>query len=296
MSGAARGFLWMIACKVPPDAVDVFEEYLRQYCGAVSSIIGAKESQWRLEGLSEVEPARERVERGARALARDTGFDAPSFKYDLVPPINWVAENLASFPPIRWERYFVHGSHYDEAIPGGTVPLKLDAGTAFGSGEHPTTGGCLLALDKLAKRHQFKRPLDVGCGSGILSIASAKTWGAPVLATDIDPESVLVTKANAHLNGVGDLVSSTVSDGYKNRRIAKNGPYDLITSNILARPLAKMAKSLGQQLAVGGFAVISGVVVRDAQWMVTSHRMAGLHLVEHTTLKGWSTLVFHRRQ
>ena len=257
--------------------------------------MGVKDAEWVLEGLSEVEPDREAVERGARALARDTGYEVPSFKYDLVPPINWVAENLASFPPIRWERYFIHGSHYDETLPGGLVPLKLDAGTAFGSGEHPTTGGCLLALDKLAKRHRFRRPLDVGCGSGILSIAAAKTWGVPVLATDIDPESVSVTQSNAHINEVGDLVSSTVSDGYKNRRITRNGPYDLITSNILARPLARMAKNLGQHLAPGGFAVISGVVERDAQWMVTAHRLAGLHLVEHTILTGWSTLVFHRR-
>lgn len=295
MTGAAQGFLWRIVCRVPEDAVDVFEEYLRRHCGAVSSIIGVKDSEWVLEGLSEAEPDRQLVERGARALARDTGIDEPSFKYDLVPPINWVAENLASFPPIRWQRYFVHGSHFEEPLPGGVIPLKLDAGTAFGSGEHPTTGGCLLALDKLAKRHRFRRPLDVGCGSGILSIAMAKTWGAPVLATDIDPESVAVTQSNAHLNEVGDLVSSTVSDGYKNRRIGRNGPYDLITSNILARPLAKMAKSMGQNLAPGGFAVISGVVERDAQWMVSAHRLVGLHLVEHTTLKGWSTLVFHHR-
>lgn len=295
MTGAAQGFLWCIQCRVPKGAVDVFEDYLRRHCAAVSSIIGVNDAEWVLEGLTEVEPDRQSVERGARALARDTGFDEPSFKYDLVPPINWVAENLASFPPVRWKRYFIHGSHHDEPIPGGVIPLQLDAGTAFGSGEHPTTGGCLLALHKLAKRHRFKRPLDVGCGSGILAIAVAKTWGAPVLATDIDPESVNVTRTNAHLNQVGDLVSATVSDGYKNRRIARNGPYDLITSNILARPLAKMSKDLGQYLEPGGFAVISGVVERDAQWMVTVHRLVGLHLVEHTVVKGWSTIVLQRR-
>ncbi len=295
MTGAAQGFLWLTACRVPLEAVDVFEDYLRRHCAAVSAIMGVNDDEWILEGLSEVEPDRELVERGARALARDTGFDLPSFRYDLRPPINWVAENLASFPPVQWERYFVHGSHYTDPIPSGLVPLKLDAGTAFGSGEHPTTGGCLLALHKLAKRHIFKRPLDVGCGSGILAIAVAKTWGVPVLATDIDPESVIVTAANARLNQARDLVASTVSDGYGNRRIARNGPYDLVTSNILARPLARMSKDLGQLLAPGGFAVISGVVERDAQWMMSAHRLAGLHLVAHTVLKGWSTLVFRRR-
>ncbi|MBT4890990.1 MAG: methyltransferase [Rhodospirillales bacterium] len=294
MSFGNRGFLWQIVCKVPAEAADLFEEYLRQFCFTVSSSAKVDSNIWSVEGFSEAEPDREIIERGARALANDTGFEAPSFLYDLQPPINWLAENLASFPPIRWERYFVHGSHYEDAIPSGVTPLVLNAGTAFGSGEHPTTGGCLLALDRLARHKQFKRPLDVGCGSGILSIAAAKTWNVPVLAADIDPESVLVTKANAKLNQVDDLIQSVCSDGYKHRRISTSGSYDLITANILARPLAKLAKDLSHALAKGGTAVISGIIERDIPWMVRVHRMTGLHLVEKTALKGWATLVLEK--
>jgi ribosomal protein L11 methyltransferase len=288
----SRGFLWQILCTVPEPAVDIFEEYLRRYCFTVSSSAKVNDTTWRIEGLSEAEPDRDEIERRARALANDLGFETPSFLYDLQPPINWEAENLASFPPIRWQRYFIHGSHYDDPIPGGLTPLLLNAGTAFGSGEHPTTGGCLLALDRLARRRSFKRPLDVGCGSGILSIAAAKTWNVPVLAADIDPVSVQVTVDNARLNKIGHMIQSVCSDGYKHRKIARNGPYDLILANILARPLAKLSRDLDRHLMPGGVAVVSGIIERDIAWMVRVHRLNGLYLIKKTVLLGWATLVF----
>lgn len=288
-------FMWQISCQVPESAADAFEEYLRRYCGAVSAIAGVNDVSWRLEGLTDVEPDRAAVERGAEALARDIGHDPPKFVYDLRPPINWLAENLASFPPVRHGRFFVHGTHHEEALPGGVIPLVLDAGTAFGSGEHPTTGGCLLAIDRLAKVFNFARPLDVGCGSGILALAMAKTWRVPVLASDIDPESVIVTRKNAAQNRVTHLIQAVESNGYKHRLIKTRGPYDLVTANILARPLAKLARDLGRLTMSGGVAILSGVVERDAAWMIRVHRLVGFHLLSHTVTKGWSTLVFEKR-
>lgn len=285
------GFLWQIICQIPEQAVDPIEEYLRQYCGAVSAAAGVKDTVWRVEGLTDVEPDRATIERGATALARDLGFDAPTFIYDMRPPIDWLAENMASFPPVRHGRYFVHGTHFDDALPGGVIPLHLDAGTAFGSGEHPSTAGCLLALDRLARKFRFSHPLDVGCGSGILALAVAKTWRVPVLASDIDPESVAVTRANARQNQVADLVRAVESNGYKHRDIIRARPYDLVTANILARPLTRLARDLARVTAQGSIAIISGVVERDAPWMVRVHRQVGFHLLNHTVIKGWATLV-----
>lgn len=294
-SPTGTGFLWQIACRVPEDAVEPFEDYLRRYCGAVSAVAGVNDSSWKIEGLTDVEPDRAAVERGAEALARDIGLDTPKFIYDLRPPINWLAENLASFPPVRHGRYFIHGTHYDSPLPDGVIALKLDAGTAFGSGEHPTTGGCLMALDRLARQFKFARALDVGCGSGVLALAMAKTWGKSVLASDIDPESVFVTRQNAKQNQVGHLLSVVESNGYKHRKIKNHAPYDLITANILARPLTKLARDLGRLMMPGGVAIVSGIVERDAAWMIRVHRMVGFHLLFHTTTKGWSTLVLERR-
>ncbi len=290
-----NGFLWQISCRVPEQAVEIIEEYLRTYCGAVSATTGVKDTLWRVEGLTDVEPDKAAVERGAKALARDFGFDAPAFTYDLRPPINWLAENLASFPPVRHGRYFIHGTHFEDPLPHGVIPLHLDAGTAFGSGEHPTTEGCLKELDRLARRYRFARPLDVGCGSGILAVAMAKTWGVPVLASDIDPESVYVTKLNAKQNKVAHLVKAVESNGYRHRAISRGGQFDLVTANILARPLARMARDLSRVITPGGVAILSGVVERDASWMIRVHRQVGFHLMHHSVIKGWSVLVFEKR-
>ena len=81
-----------------------------------------------------------------------------AFKFDLVPPRDWLAENLASFPPLHIGRYFIYGSHVEVPQPAGAVTLNLDPGTAFGSGEHASTAGCLAVLDTLAKSRRFKRP------------------------------------------------------------------------------------------------------------------------------------------
>src|SRR3954467_777106 len=75
---------------------------------------------------------------------------------------DWLAENRRAFPPLRIGRVFVHGSHWSGRPPSGAIPLEIDAATAFGTGEHPSTGGVLLALDRLARRRRFRRPLDIG--------------------------------------------------------------------------------------------------------------------------------------
>ena len=110
-----------------------------------------------------------------------------------VPDVNWLEESYKSFPPFRVGPFFVHGSHFDGKIPKGLMPLQIDAATAFGSGEHGTTRGCLDALIKLHKSgFKPKTILDMGSGSGILAIAAYKLWKKPVLAVDIDKEATKV--------------------------------------------------------------------------------------------------------
>jgi len=89
-----------------------------------------------------------------------------------------VAENQCSFPPLAIGRFFVRGSHVTLPSPPGSWPIRLDAGIAFGSGEHATTRGCLLAIAAAAKRRVPRRALDLGCGSAILAIALARA-GTP---------------------------------------------------------------------------------------------------------------------
>src|SRR5262249_34895606 len=156
---------------------------------------------------------------------------------ERLPESDWLAENQLAFPPLRVGRFFIYGSHYSGAAPTGSIAIAVDAATAFGTGEHASTKACLLALQQLATRHRFRCPLDVGTGTGILSIAAAKLLRRKVVASDIDRAAVSVARHNIGRNGVAPLIHVRKAAGYRDRAVL-GSRYDLILSNILARPLA----------------------------------------------------------
>jgi ribosomal protein L11 methyltransferase len=174
--------------------------------------------------------------------------------------------------------------------------LEIDAGTAFGTGHHGTTEGCLRALDNILRRRVPRKILDVGCGTGVLAIAAAKASGCPAIASDIDPEAVRVTLANATLNGVKPLISSFAAAGLNHPRIAGQGPYDLIFANILARPLVALSTGLSRALAPGGDLILSGLTIDQMRWIEATYESRGLALAGRITRGNWATLVFTRAQ
>jgi ribosomal protein L11 methyltransferase len=202
---------------------------------------------------------------------------------------DWLAENQLAFPPLRLGRFFVYGSHYRGRVPAGAIGIALDAATAFGTGEHPSTQGCLVALEMLARR-RITSPLDIGAGTGILSIAAAKLLRRRVRASDIDPGSVRVARRNVAHNRVGRLVRVDHADGYRARGLRRHH-HDLILSNILARPLALFAADLARSLAPGGYAVLSGLLRRQEPIVLAPHRSLGLTLERRIVIDRWSTLV-----
>ena len=206
---------------------------------------------------------------------------------------DWLEENRRAFPPLRIGRFFVHGSHWTGPEPPGTIPLEIDAATAFGTGEHPSTRGVLLALDRLARRRRFRRPLDIGTGSGVLAIAAAKRLRRDVLASDIDCAAALVARHHVRRNGLCGRVRVVCAPGYRARAV-RRARYDLILANILARPLSLMARDLAGALAPGGVAVLSGLLRRQERMVLASHRMQGLAMADRIAIDGWSTLILCR--
>ncbi|MGH6989978.1 MAG: 50S ribosomal protein L11 methyltransferase [Stellaceae bacterium] len=241
---------------------------------------------WRVEGLSRRKPDIALLD-VALALVRQDGAP-PAVRLEKMPVRDWLAENQAGFPPIRAGRFFIHGSHWQGRVPQGAIPIVIDAATAFGTGEHATTQGCLAAIGRMAQRP--RRILDIGCGTGILAIAAAKRWRLPVLATDIDPEAVRVARINAHRNGVANLVRVEEAASYRHAEIRRRAPFDLVFANILARPLVAMAPSLRHMLAPGGIAVLSGLLARQEATVLAAHRAQGLYLHRRFALEGWHTL------
>lgn len=285
--------VWQLTARVRgADAASAVFSFLDDVAGAVSAFeIGAGE--WRLEAYPQSSTLTPPLE--AKLALAAAGADGALLEVGekRLPARDWVAENQLAFPPQRIGRFFIYGSHYRDRVPPGAIGIAVDAATAFGTGEHPSTQGCLQALEWLGRRHRFCRPLDVGTGTGILSIAAAKLLRRRMLAGDIDQGAVDVARQNAGRNGVAGLVRTRRAAGYRNRQFKKSD-YDLVLSNILARPLAVMAADLARALAPGGRAVLSGLLLRQEPIVLAPHRGCGIVLERRIVTDGWSTLVMRR--
>ncbi|WP_436639640.1 50S ribosomal protein L11 methyltransferase [Microbaculum sp. FT89] len=208
---------------------------------------------------------------------------------------NWVKESLEALPPIRAGRFAVFGNHDRHRIPANAIPIEIEAGQAFGTGHHGTTLGCLMALDRLLKRRRFFRPLDIGTGTGILAIAHAKAARIAVMATDIDPLAVTVTKENAVKNGVGGLIKAFTANGVDTAAVRQGAPYDLVFANILAKPLVKLAPQVRPLVAPGGIVILSGLLVGQRREVEAAWRAQGCVPLFRIARDGWATLALEAR-
>jgi len=212
----------------------------------------------------------------------------------LVPDVDWVRRSLQGLAPVAAGRFFIHGTHDRARRRTGGISLEIDAGTAFGTGHHATTLGCLAALDHLMKSESPRRILDIGCGTGVLALAAAKALHVEVVASDIDAEAVRVAALNAERNGARPLIHAIAAPGVSDRRIAAGAPYNLIFANILAGPLIALAPPLSRILAPGGRIILSGLTSDQERSVSAAYRQQGL-LREKRILDGnWVTLTLRR--
>jgi ribosomal protein L11 methyltransferase len=284
--------LWRIAAQIEgAEAATAVADIVDALAGSVSAFETREGTP--AEWLVEAYAARPLVDAALDVRLRLTAAAAGGKILDLIEmPVaerDWLAENRRAFPPQRIARFLVHGSHWCEPIPPGTIGLEIDAATAFGTGEHPSTRGCLLAFDRLARGRRFRRPRDVGTGSGILAIAAAKTLRRAVLASDIDPVSVRVARHHARRNGIAQLVRIECVAG-----AGRGRGRDLVFANILARPLMLMARDLARGVAPGGRVILSGLLRRQEAGVVAAYRAQRLALDCRIVIDGWSTLVLRK--
>jgi ribosomal protein L11 methyltransferase len=288
------GAVWRVILEVPKHVAEGFADALESRFPAVSWFEPEKgASMVRLEAYSGREIDVDDLNRWLSEIADGFGVTPPVADVIWLPTRDWVAENRRAFDPFSIGRFFVHGAEHRRVVPVGKTGIEVEAGLAFGSGRHESTAGCLTALDGLVRR-RFARPLDMGCGSGILSIAMAKSWRVPVIAADIDETAVRVARANAWRNGVGKLIRTISGNGYAAPGLSVSRPHDLIVANILADPLCAMARQLARQLAPGGVAVLAGFVAADEARVFAAHRSHGVRLLQRIDIGGWRTLVLKK--
>jgi len=209
----------------------------------------------------------------------------------LLPDTDWIRLSQQGLPPVRAGRFFIYGAHDRGEVPRGVVPIRIEAGLAFGTGHHETTALCLSVLSDIARRRRHTNVLDLGCGTGLLAIGAAKLWRKRVTASDIDPVAIEVTRANAQANGEANLVYAVVADGLASPALTARAPYDLVLANILAEPLTRLAPDIARSLARGGTLVLSGLLHYQENLVLGFYRPHGLAL-RHIRRDGpWSALV-----
>jgi ribosomal protein L11 methyltransferase len=253
----------------------------------------AQPSGYLVEAYYDTSPDRDAL---LAALAEVSGQRIGPLEISIVPDENWVSLSQAALPPVEAGRFVVHGSHDRDRIGFRLTALEVEAGEAFGTAHHATTQGCLIALDRLARRRTFNRVLDLGCGSGVLAIAAARVMpAARLLASDIDPIATGVAQANARFNRTGSRIGFATAVGLDHPKLRCGAPYDLILANILAGPLIRLATTLHRAIRQGGTTVLSGLLVSQAPQVIAAYRAAGFHIAHRQDIAGWSTLTLTRR-
>ena len=218
-------------------------------------------------------------------------YGANPFVVSEVPDQDWVAKVRRELPPVEAGRFFVYGSHDLEHLPTGRIGLLIEAAMAFGTGHHGTTLGCLRAFDRLLDQgRSFENVLDLGCGTAVLAMAAARMSLNSVIASDIDPVAVEVAVVNVLANDLEGRVNCVESIGFDGPALAQAAPFDLIFANILKGPLVDLAPDMAMHLAPGGIAILSGLLVEQADDIVAVYNAQGIDLMEREDLGEWTAL------
>lgn len=213
-------------------------------------------------------------------------YQQSSFSISLNPieDCDWLSECYKGFPPQEVGRFYICG---EQKLVEDKILLQINAATAFGSGEHQSTKGCLMAIDDLAKDLKCDFALDLGCGSGILAIAMAKIWKCKVMAVDCDQSAIDVTIHNAKINDCDNLIMPAQSMSFD--QLNQSLKFQVITANILAKPLCQLAARVPHFL--NGVIILSGLLENQESMVLNCYQKVGIILKKRYILDQWVTLV-----
>ncbi|MEP6983793.1 MAG: 50S ribosomal protein L11 methyltransferase [Sphingomicrobium sp.] len=247
--------------------------------------------EWVIHAYFDHEPTGEDI-----ALLTSLGSGPP--QVEKLGEQDWVTMSQAGLQPIRAGRFHVHTP--TSPPDPERINFEIDAGLAFGTGQHATTSGCLTALDKLERAGaRFANIADIGTGTGLLAFAALALWPeARCIATDIDPVAVDVARDNAAINGIplghgaGELLL-VVADGLDSPLLAARVPFDLIVANILAGPLIELSPNFARALAPGGTIILAGLLDSQAGTVAKAYKKQKLSIADRG-FGEWPVLVCKR--
>lgn len=234
-----------------------------------------------------------------KALARSLNLDADlQIEISKKPNIDWIEQYKKGVAPVAVGKFYVSPSWCERSQDRALIDLLIDPALAFGSGHHESTNMCLALLSELTR--DGMSALDVGCGSGILSIAMKKL-GAKVSACDTDEQAVAATQQNAEKNGVqidqiwlGSVSSlGEQASSLSGRALCKDAQFDLIVANIIADVILILSADLKKALKSGGKLVLSGILEKYKDRI--EQAFSDLNFVQMKKQNEWLSFVYERK-
>ncbi len=280
---------WQLTRKLDEDKIPAYEEMLDNLTPSIDISRNQDTGEWILNAFFDEEQAKASIISCVSIADKISGIKNGA---DITPIYedDWNEKAKHSFPPIEIGKFFLHS--FDEQTPQNMVGLKIPAGLAFGTGEHPTTAGCLTLYESLIKQNTFKNGLDMGAGSGILAMAAAKVQNTKFLAVDIHKESVETCIDNMQTNNVTNKVSCIHGDGFNTKEVQEKQPFDLIFANILMQPLLDMANDFVSVMQEGGVAILSGFLTEQEDEILKRYTSLGLKNTARFEMNNWVALSF----
>lgn len=252
-----------------------------------------------LEVNEQLEETRQKLEESLFYLGMIRPLPSPSYKQ--IADQNWMEAWKQHYKPILiGERLLILPAWMESPEPGRAA-IKIDPGMAFGTGTHPTTQLCLELMEAYLVLRGLKdlgglKLIDVGCGSGILSIAALKLGADKALGVDIDEESILNSRENAMKNEVGDeliLGVGSVQEILEGRFEIKKAP--LVVANILAPVIVRLFESgLADLVEADGALILSGILFGQEESVIEAGQAHGLHVSERRQMEDWVAMTLRR--
>jgi ribosomal protein L11 methyltransferase len=250
-----------------------------------------------IPGDEKLEETRQQIERSLWYLGHISPL--PAAVFTLVQEVNWMEAWKEHYHPIPIGRQLLILPSWINTPDDDRIPVRIKLGMAFGTGTHPTTQLCLLLAEEFFLSHGGKkdiRVIDIGCGSGILSIATIKLGAAEILAVDIDPESIRTSQENAKLNQVDkrlELGLGSVAEIIQGKFTIQNA--ELVFANILAPVLVKLLnQGLGELVTPDGFLILSGILAEQSPQVEQALGEHGFKQVDRRQMGDWIALSARR--
>lgn len=296
---------YLIRCVVPHTIVDPFQQALENLCESLIVFEDSTsepssttdENGFPIASLFQVDMLCEDVnaqkcKTQAETAAALLGVNITA-TIEEVENTNWLLSCHQDQPEIHVHPFIIYSSESSTILKPGNIGLKINAATAFGSGEHPTTQGCLKLFVELSKKHRFQNVLDMGCGSGILSIAAKKHQPhLQVTAVDIEAEAVRRTRLNTKLNGCEHRYNVLCSVGFQHPQTQNT--YDLCFANIVAKPLIRLAPNMKKHIQKAGYIIVSGLLNKQAQMVINAYKNCNFSVVSKISISGWCSIAFKK--